>query len=114
MNGVVEWWSFEVTGSTGCLWQGRGAGIRECLYPRARVVAPLVRRLWPDFFEEDLTFIRYLGTAKGLGEAQAESRTFQDENQVAGGFLRVRLKMRVSGRKATRLALEVFSDGGAE
>jgi hypothetical protein len=84
--------------------------LQECLYPRARLVAPLVRRVWPDFFEEDLKLIKYLGRAKSVKEAIAELRDFRDANKVSGGFLRTRLKIRVSGRNATRLALEIFPE----
>ena len=83
--------------------------LQECLYPRARSFAPFIRRFWPDYFDQDLQFIRYLGAAKSVREARAESLTFQDQNRVAGGLLRRTLKLRVSAREVNTLARELFS-----
>lgn len=62
----------------------------------------------PRLFADDLKFIRDLGDATDLTEAKASVEEFQDINFARRGFLRRRLKIRVSGRKAMRLARELL------
>jgi hypothetical protein len=83
---------------------------RELLYSHARLVAPVLATLRPDFFAEDFRFIRYLGEATDLREAKASAAEFQDSNAARRGFLRTRLRIRVSGWKATQLAHRLFTD----
>jgi len=64
----------------------------------------LLRKLKPDFFAEDFKFIRYLGEAIGSREVKASAADFQDANFARRTFLRTSLRIRVSGRKAARLA----------
>src|SRR5262245_37569598 len=80
----------------------------ECLYWHARLFAPVLRRLKPDFFTPDFDFIRYLGNASGFREARANAADFRDG--ARRNFLRNALKIRVSGRKAARLAQRLFSE----
>jgi hypothetical protein len=80
---------------------------RKCLYWHARWLAPLVRRLKPDFFAEDFKFIRYLGSSIGLREAGADLLNFRDANLGKPSFWRTTLKICVSGRKAGRLAQQL-------
>lgn len=82
---------------------------RACLYWHARPLAPVLRRMKPDFFAEDFRFIRYLGEATSVREAKANAADFRDTNLARPSFWRSRLKIRVSGRKATGLAYELFS-----
>jgi len=82
---------------------------RQCLYWHARLLVPLLRSLKKDFFAEDFRFIRYLGEATGVREANANAADFHDANSARPSFWRNQLKIRVSGRKATRLAYELFS-----
>ena len=82
---------------------------KECLYWHARLVAPLVRRLKPDFFEEDFKFIRSLGAALSTHEADVSVRKFRDLNLGQPSFWRTGLKIRVSGRRAIRLTHELFA-----
>ncbi len=84
--------------------------LEMCLYPQARFVAPLLRRLLPHFFARDLQFLEYLGKAPNMSEAEAEVRIFSQTNQVHRGFLRHRLRLRVSGRRAARLAAQTFRE----
>ncbi len=77
---------------------------RKCLYWHARILAPLVRRLAPEFFAEDIKFITYLGACTGLREITADLQTFRDVNLGRRNFWRTGLRIRVSGRKAGRLA----------
>jgi len=82
----------------------------EFLYPHARLLAPVVRKLRPDFFDEDFQFIRGLASAKNGREANKEAINFQYAERARPSFLRSRLKIRVSGRKAIRSARDLFSD----
>jgi hypothetical protein len=81
---------------------------RKVLYKRARLAAPLIRKLNPSFFDEDFKFISYLGDSTSLREANACAAEFQDANAARPSFLRRRLKIRASGLKAVRLACELF------
>ena len=82
---------------------------RKCLYWHARLVAPALRRLAPGFFAEDFKFIRYLGAAAGVREATVDLLNFRDVNLGKPRFWRTGLKIRVSGRKANRLACQLFN-----
>jgi hypothetical protein len=94
----------------GCLSnQYENRAFYELLYGHAKIVAAALRRLKPDFFAEDLKFIRYLGQATDLREANASTADFQDSNAARRNFGRSRLKIRVSGRKATELAHQLFA-----
>ena len=84
---------------------------RECLYSHAKLVAPVLRKLKPDFFAEDFRFIRYLGEATDSREMKACAADFQDANFARRSFLRTTLRIRVSGRKAARFAKRLISEG---
>jgi hypothetical protein len=81
---------------------------QETLYPHARFITALARKLWPAAFAEDFKFLGYLGQATSLVEVAAEVDNFRDLNRTRGDTLRTVLKMRVSGRRASRLAQELF------
>lgn len=85
------------------------SAFRVLLYRHARPVAPCIRKLRPDFFAEDFKFIRYLAEAADLREARAAAADFQDANAARRNFWRARLRLRVSGLKASRLAFLLFS-----
>ncbi len=74
----------------------------------------MVRRLSPDFFSEDFKFIRYLGESTGLREVGADLLSFRDANVGKPNFWRTTLKIRVSGRKAGRLARRLFVGQGTK
>src|SRR6266853_1154354 len=84
--------------------------LKKCLYWHARVLAPLVRKLNPDLFAEDFKFIRYLGAATDLREVSVDVLNFRDVNRGNPSFLRISLRIRVSGRKATQLAHQLFTE----
>jgi hypothetical protein len=81
---------------------------RACLYWHAKPFASVLRKLNPDFFKEDFEFIRYLGQTNGGREARANAADFRDGARRS--FLRNTLRIRVSGRKAARLAQKLFAD----
>lgn len=82
---------------------------RRCLYFHARFLARLIRKLNPAFFAEDWSLLQYLGAAASSREANAEIRAFQDANRQKPNWLRTGLQIRISGRKAARLARQVFA-----
>jgi hypothetical protein len=81
---------------------------RKCLYWRARFLAPFILRFKPDFFAEDFSFIQLVGKATSLQEVCAEAWRWRGGRQVPHSFSRSRGQIRVSGRKAVRLARELF------
>jgi hypothetical protein len=85
---------------------------RKCLYWHARWLAPVMGKLNSNFFAEDFKFIRYLGESTGLQEVGADLLNYQDANAGRLSFWRTTLKFRVSGRKANRLARELFRPEG--
>ena len=80
----------------------------KCLYWHARLLAPFVRLLAPDFFAEDYKFIRYFGAATDFKDARIDALNFQEANRGNPGMWRTGFKIRVSGRKASRLARRLF------
>jgi hypothetical protein len=82
--------------------------LRECLYWHARLLAPLLRKVQPHFFDKDLKFIRYLGATTDWDEAKTDINNFYLVNVGKPSFARTDLRLRVSGRKASRLARELF------
>jgi hypothetical protein len=86
--------------------------LRRCLYWHARLLEPLLRSLKPRFFEKDLNFIQYLGAATDWEEARTDINNFYLFNEGHPDFLRSRLRLRVSGRKASRLARQLLTSAG--
>jgi hypothetical protein len=83
---------------------------RKCLYLHARPLAPLIRLISPNFFAEDFKFMRYLGDSTSLREVRVDRMNFHDANRSNPKFLRTALRIRVSGRKATRLAQRLYAE----
>jgi hypothetical protein len=85
--------------------------LKRCLYPHARLAAPLLLRMVPELFEEDFKFIQMLGASTTMREAKAELLDFHEANRATDNFIRTTFKLRVSGRKATKLAGRLFAHG---
>ena len=85
---------------------------RKCLYWQARWLAPIVRMLKPNFFAEDFRFIRHLGEATNLEEAEVSLLSFRDVSLGRANFWRLGLKVRVSSRKAFQLVRELLAAEG--
>ena len=81
---------------------------RKCLYWHAKLLAPVLRRLNPDFFAHDFRFIRHLGESTSLQEVTVDLLSFRNVNVGRPSFWRTGFRLRVSGRKASRLAHELF------
>jgi len=82
---------------------------RECLYWHARLLSRVLRLLKPSFFAEDFKFINYLGASTGFREVSADLKNFRDANAAESSFWRATLRIRVSGRKVSRLAQQLFA-----
>ena len=82
---------------------------KRCLYWHARLLAPALRLLSPGLFDWDFKFIRYLGAATDWREAKTDVNNFHVLNDGTPSFWRELLRLRVSGRKATELAYQLFS-----
>jgi len=82
---------------------------RKCLYWHAKLPAAVLRRLTPGIFAEDFKFIRNLGESTGVRDAEVDVLNFHDVNTGKPSLWRTGLKIRVSGRKAHRLAHKLFA-----
>jgi hypothetical protein len=81
---------------------------RKFLYFHARLAAPLLRLVYPTFFEHDFQFIRFLGEATDSRQAKVDVLDFKDAERKHWGMLHGGLMLRVSGRKARRTAFELL------
>src|SRR5208283_3754478 len=82
--------------------------LRKCLYLHARISAPLLRRLDPGWFERDLSFIQYFGNAKDRQEVTDAVAALHYREHLQPRFVRNTLRLRLSVRKADRLAVDLF------
>jgi hypothetical protein len=87
----------------------RKRAFKQLFHARAKMVAPVISLLNPAFFDQDLRFIENLGESTDLREAKVTAADFQDANTSKRSLLRTRLKIRVSGWKATVLATQLFT-----
>ena len=74
------------------------------LYRHARLVAPIIRAVKPEFFDLNLTTSqphvhRALGAATDLIDAINDLMDFSDSTHRHPTWLRVALRLRVSGRR---------------
>ncbi|MGA2174285.1 MAG: hypothetical protein ABSH38_04790 [Verrucomicrobiota bacterium] len=81
---------------------------RKFLFWHARFLAPVVRTLKPDFFADDFEFIRYLGNAVDVRQAKVDALDFRDLDRKHWRLLHTGLRIRVSHRKARRLAFQLL------
>jgi hypothetical protein len=81
---------------------------RMFLYWHARFLAPLIRAVNRGYFHDDFEFIRYLGQAVDSRQAKVDVLDFKDLDRKKWGLLHSGLMIRVSGRKARRLAFQLL------
>ncbi|HEY3854798.1 MAG TPA: hypothetical protein VGO67_10430 [Verrucomicrobiae bacterium] len=84
--------------------------LRKCLYLHARIFAPLLRLLIPGCFKRDREFIEYFGKAKSRPEAMAEIADLHYLDRAEPTIIRRSLRIRVSLRKARKLAHALLPD----
>ena len=80
----------------------------KTLYWHAKPLALLLKVFFPNFFTEDLKFLRHLGQSMDLTDSRVDVQNYHDANRGHPGLLRTELRIRVSGGKAYRLACELF------
>jgi hypothetical protein len=82
--------------------------LRKCLYLHARIIAPLLDWLNPSCFERDRVFIDYFGKATTQKEVTAEREALKYQDHTEPRFARRALRIRISSRKAGKLAAKLF------
>jgi hypothetical protein len=90
---------------------------RRCLHERSQTLAKLILAVYPGFFRRDLMLIQEVARATSLEEVKESLHRYHKDNQAQRGFLRHRLKVRLSGERVLRLGAELFGrdgDGGSE
>jgi len=85
---------------------------RLFLYWHARLLAPVIRTIKPDYFLEDFNFIRYLGEAMDVRQAKVDVLDFKDLDRKNWRLLHSSLRIRVSHRKARRFAFQLLGETG--
>jgi len=83
---------------------------RKTLYWHAALLAPVIRLIWPSFFDEDFKFIRYLGDAMDARQAKVDVLDYKDSDRKHWRLLHSGFRIRVSHRKARRIAFQIFGE----
>ena len=73
---------------------------RKALFPHARLLAPVILKIAPRYFEPDFDFVRNVGEMRRLRDYHAEADAFFSHPNNRG-FLRLALRLRIS---VTRLS----------
>ena len=81
---------------------------RKFLYWHARLIAPLLRLVRPKHFSDDFEFIRFLGASLDVRQARVDTMDFRDLDRKNWRFLHSGLMIRVSHRKARRVAFQLL------
>lgn len=84
------------------------AVLRRALYPHARGVYCALACLSENYGRADRDFIHGVGMIRRLQDFSGEAADYMD-HPANRGFLRRRLRLRVSSRRLRRLAEEAFS-----
>jgi hypothetical protein len=80
----------------------------NAIHPEMKPLAFLIDRFRPDFFRNDLDFIRSLATAETKQEVRIIVNSLHFDPTFERGFLRGFLRVRISRRRLTRIAGEVL------
>lgn len=92
--------------------QFEGRVFWHCLYPHARVMAPLLLLLQRDFFSADRSLISRIADAQTMTFVREEVRDyFWDSNNR--GWLRRTANIRVSGQRVKDLARRFLPEGSS-
>ncbi len=75
----------------------------RCLFWHAVPLAPIIARIDPFFFQEDLEFIREIGEVRNSGEFKSELNRFYGRNLRDQNWIRRKLLLRVSAKKLLKL-----------
>jgi hypothetical protein len=83
----------------------------NAVHPEIKIVAFLIRCFRPSFFRSDLDCIRSIAAAETKEEVRAIVRSLRFDPNFNRGFLRGFLRVRISGRRLTRIANNVLMAG---
>jgi hypothetical protein len=83
----------------------------RCLNPKSLPLARMLWRMNPEYFAPDLELIRHVQDVTSLDELRGEFGAFCYHHPNAG-WLRKRLKVRLSGQSLTNLAARLFRQTG--
>jgi hypothetical protein len=86
----------------------------QSLFWHARCLAPAIRIMSPNFFQEDLAAIEDLGSTQDAAIFIAELGYLHGRHQRDRSWLRKTLLLRVSGKRLLRLWIKVFETKAAE
>jgi len=86
--------------------------LRRVLYPRARMISPVIRLFAPGFFDADRDFIRGVGLIRRMEDLGDEVTEFHLHPRNRG-FLRRVFKIRASCQRMSHLVAEVMNPGAA-
>lgn len=81
--------------------------VKQALYGHARVIAPLLKMIWPDYFAADEEFVQNVGRLTRMRDFIHESEEFV-HHPANHGFWRSFLYVRVSARKLRRIVRETI------
>ena len=76
--------------------------LRRALYPHARLLAPFLRLLQPEYFAADLDFVRSVARLRRFREFFYEAEEFA-HHPANRGFWRLNANLRVSSRALRRM-----------
>ena len=76
--------------------------LRQILYPHARLLAPLLRYAWPDYFSADLDLVRSAGLLRRTRDLSLETDAFAHHPSNVG-VLRHLFRLRASSTRLARL-----------
>jgi hypothetical protein len=80
----------------------------DAVHPEIKIVAFLISFFRPSFFRSDLDCIRSIATAETKQEVHVIVSSLRFDPNFNRGFFRGFLRVRVSGRRLTRLANKVL------
>lgn len=86
---------------------------RKCLPWRVRLLRPFILLLHPEHFQMDFEFVERAGNALNWSELNGAIGAFDGNNRLRGGFYRNTLKLRVSGKRLSRLVRRVVGYNGS-
>lgn len=80
----------------------------RCVHERGSGIARVILFLYPGYFRRELQLIQQIGRYTEMSEVQGALQRYHKETQSDGGFIRRKLKVRLSGERLLRLAAELL------
>lgn len=76
--------------------------LQRVLYPQARLLAPVIRLIWPTYFAADMDFVRSVARLRRFREFFYEAEEFS-HHPANHGFWRLSANVRISSRALRRM-----------